>query len=107
MLYCNIFKDVFDDPEEEIIYNFLEAQTEALAKLKSTSFERTFDWRKILAEGKSRRRSMDIELTKLNRPKKMCKVDDAANDASRLASNTIQDLHGGTFPFYILDLRSS
>ncbi|XP_067208138.1 dynein axonemal intermediate chain 3-like isoform X2 [Linepithema humile] len=89
-------EDIFADPEEEIIYNFLEVQAEALAKLKSTSFERTFDWRKILAEGKSRRRSMDIELTKLNRPKKMCKVDGVANDASRLASNAIQDLHGGS-----------
>ncbi|XP_071554596.1 dynein axonemal intermediate chain 3 [Temnothorax nylanderi] len=78
---------VFADPEEEIIYNFLEVQAEALAKLKSTPFERTFDWRKVLAQGKSRRRSMDIELKKLNRPKKTCKVDGAVNDASRLACN--------------------
>ncbi|XP_025074434.1 WD repeat-containing protein 63-like [Pogonomyrmex barbatus] len=78
---------VFADAEEEIIYNFLEVQAEALAKLKSTPFERTFDWRKVLARGKSRRRSMDIELKKLNRPKKTCKVDGAVNDASCLASN--------------------
>ncbi|XP_011881910.1 PREDICTED: WD repeat-containing protein 63-like [Vollenhovia emeryi] len=80
-------EDVFADPEEEIIYNFLEVQAEALAKLKSTPFERTFDWRKVLAQGKSRRRSMDIELKKLNRPKKTCKVDGAVNDASRLVGN--------------------
>ncbi|KYM99187.1 WD repeat-containing protein 63, partial [Cyphomyrmex costatus] len=80
-------EDVFADPEEEIIYNFLEVQAEVLVKLKSTPFERTFDWRKVLAQGKSRRRSMDIELKKLNRLKKTCKVDDAVNDASRLAGN--------------------
>ncbi|RLU14738.1 hypothetical protein DMN91_012625 [Ooceraea biroi] len=44
---------VFADPDEEIIYNFLEVQTEALAKMKSTPFERTFNWRKVLAQGKS------------------------------------------------------
>ncbi|KMQ95208.1 wd repeat-containing protein 63-like protein [Lasius niger] len=66
-------EDVFADPEEEIIYNFLEVQAEALAKLKSTPFERTFDWRKVLARGKSRRRSMDIELKKLNKLKKTAK----------------------------------
>lgn len=66
-------EDVFADPEEEIIYNFLEVQAETLAKLKSTSFERTFDWRKVLARGKSRRRSMDIELKKLNKLKKTAK----------------------------------
>lgn len=70
------------------MYNFLEVQAEALAKLKSTPFERTFDWRKVLAQGKWRRRSMDIELRKLNKPKKTCKVDGAVNDASRLACNT-------------------
>ncbi|KYN37163.1 WD repeat-containing protein 63 [Trachymyrmex septentrionalis] len=80
-------KGVFADPEEEIIYNFLEEQAEALAKLESTPFERTFDWRKVLAQGKSRRRSMDIGLKKLNRLKKTCKVDDAVNDASRLVDN--------------------
>ncbi|XP_018315857.1 WD repeat-containing protein 63 [Mycetomoellerius zeteki] len=80
-------EDVFADSEEEIIYNFLEVQAEALAKLKSTPFERTFDWRKVLAQGKSRRRSMDIELKKLNRLKKTCKVDGAVNDASRLVGN--------------------
>ncbi|KAG5323907.1 WDR63 protein, partial [Acromyrmex heyeri] len=48
-------KEVFTDPEEEIIYNFLEVQAEALAKLKSKPFKRTFDWRKVLAQGKSRK----------------------------------------------------
>ncbi|KAL6444357.1 hypothetical protein ACFW04_001911 [Cataglyphis niger] len=66
-------EDVFIDPEEEIIYNFLEVQAEALAKLESTPFERTFDWGKILARGKSKRRSMDIELKKLNKLKKTAK----------------------------------
>ncbi|XP_070156340.1 dynein axonemal intermediate chain 3 [Polyergus mexicanus] len=66
-------EEVFTDPEEEIIYNFLEVQAEALAKLKSTPFERTFDWRKVLARGKSRRRLMDIELKKLNKVKKTAK----------------------------------
>ncbi|KAL0122712.1 hypothetical protein PUN28_007420 [Cardiocondyla obscurior] len=79
-------EDVFADPEEEIMYNFLEVQAEALAKLKTAPYERTFDWRKVLAQGKLRRRSMDIELKKLNRPRKTCKVDDAVNDASRLAA---------------------
>lgn len=60
-------------------------QAEALAKLKSTPFVHTFDWRKVLAQGKSRRRSMDIELKKLNRPNETHKVDGAVNDASRLA----------------------
>jgi len=69
------------------MYNFLEVQAEALAKLKTTPFERTFDWHKVLAQGKSRRRSMDIELKKLNRLKKTCKVDGTVNDASRLVGN--------------------
>ncbi|XP_072755776.1 dynein axonemal intermediate chain 3 [Anoplolepis gracilipes] len=66
-------EDVFADPKEEIIYNFMEVQAEALAKLKSAPFERTFNWRKVLVQGKSRRRSMDIELKKLNKLKKTAK----------------------------------
>ncbi|EGI60624.1 WD repeat-containing protein 63 [Acromyrmex echinatior] len=80
-------KEVFADSEEEIIYNFMEVQAEVLAKLKSKPFKRTFDWRKVLAQRKSRRRSMDIELKKLNRLKKTFKVDGAVNDASRLVDN--------------------
>jgi len=44
-------KTIFEDPQEEIIFNYLEVQTEALAKLKSAPFERKFDWRKMLARG--------------------------------------------------------
>jgi hypothetical protein len=45
-------KVIFEDPLEELIFNFLEVQTEALAKLKSAPFEHKFDWRKVLARGK-------------------------------------------------------
>jgi len=45
-------KTIFEDPQEELIFNFLEVQTEALAKLKTTPFEHKFDWRKVLARGK-------------------------------------------------------
>lgn len=87
-LFYSFDKGTFDDPEQEIVYNFLEIQAEALAKLKSTSFEHKFNWRKILLQGKSRRQSMDVTLKNLNKPKRIYKMDAIINDTSRLVSNT-------------------
>ncbi|XP_025154358.1 WD repeat-containing protein 63 [Harpegnathos saltator] len=88
-------EEAFADPQEEIIYNFLEVQAEALAKLKSAPFERTFDWRQVLAQAKSTRRLMNVELKKLNKLRGMCRVLDgsAVNDASRMfADDTMADV---------------
>ncbi|KAG7202748.1 hypothetical protein KM043_009919 [Ampulex compressa] len=62
-------QDYFVDPDEEVIYNFLEVQAEALASIQSRPFEHSFDWRKVLREGKSRRRSLDTDLRRLNKRK--------------------------------------
>ncbi|XP_076231315.1 dynein axonemal intermediate chain 3 [Calliopsis andreniformis] len=61
------------DPEEEILYNFLQTQAEVLDYLQKNPFVYSFDWRKVLTEGKSRRVSMDYQLHKNNRRKSKLK----------------------------------
>lgn len=62
------------DPEEEILHNFMETQTEVLDYLQKNPFVHTFDWRKILTEGKSRRVSMDYKLRRNIRRKSRLSV---------------------------------
>ncbi|XP_043273310.1 dynein axonemal intermediate chain 3-like [Venturia canescens] len=52
----------FKNPEEQIIYDFMETQSEALAEMRANPYEPDFDWRKVLSEGKMRRKSMDVAL---------------------------------------------
>ncbi|XP_032679284.1 WD repeat-containing protein 63-like [Odontomachus brunneus] len=94
-------EEAFADPEEEIIYNFLAVQAEALAKLKSAPFERMFNWRQVLAQAQSTRRLMNIEVKKLNKLRRTCGMSDGSSvvsDASRmLAGDTIADMREKTF----------
>ncbi|XP_053985463.1 dynein axonemal intermediate chain 3-like [Hylaeus volcanicus] len=50
------------DPDEEIVQKFMETEAEALAYLQQNPFVHTFNWRKVLDEGKARRYSMDYKL---------------------------------------------
>lgn len=102
-------KEAFADPEEEIIYNFLEVQTEALAKLKSAPLERTFNWRQVLAQAKSTRRLMNIELKKLNKLRREYGVVDcggAVSDASWMLAGdrTTADIRESKFSLFALAL---
>ncbi|KOC65332.1 WD repeat-containing protein 63, partial [Habropoda laboriosa] len=58
------------DPNEEIIYHFMETQAKILNDMQKTPFQHIFNWREILMKGKTRRLSMDTELRKLNKIKK-------------------------------------
>ncbi|XP_046142621.1 dynein axonemal intermediate chain 3-like [Osmia bicornis bicornis] len=58
------------DPNEEILYNFMQTQMEVLDELQKHPFQHSFNWRKILTEGKTRRISMDSELRTLTKAKK-------------------------------------
>lgn len=58
------------DPNEEILNNFAETQTRVLTELEKQPFQHSFDWKKILTEGKSRRISMDSELRRLTKSRK-------------------------------------
>lgn len=58
------------DPNEEILYHFMQTQMEVLDELEKHPFQHSFDWRKILTEGKTRRISMDSELRRLTKTKK-------------------------------------
>ncbi|KZC15061.1 WD repeat-containing protein 63 [Dufourea novaeangliae] len=72
ILQGEVLQDVsYIDPDEEIVYNFMETQTEVLAYLQKNPLIHTFDWRTTLREGKSRRVSMDYQLeNKFNKAKK-------------------------------------
>ena len=58
-------------PDDEIIYNFIETQAEVLDYLQKNPFEHSFDWKKVLKEGKTRRVSMDYKLKKVNNRSKI------------------------------------
>nr|XP_012140966.1 PREDICTED: WD repeat-containing protein 63-like isoform X2 [Megachile rotundata] len=58
------------DPNEEILNNFAQTQMKVLAELEKQPFQHSFDWKKILTEGKSRRISMDSELRRLTKSRK-------------------------------------
>ncbi|XP_026674816.1 WD repeat-containing protein 63-like [Ceratina calcarata] len=62
------------DPSEEIIYHFMETQAKVLADLQKNPFQHSFDWRKILEKGRTRRATMDVGLRKLSRSKRISKV---------------------------------
>lgn len=51
----------------------MEIQSEALAEMRANPYEPNFDWRRVLSEGKMRRKSMDVALkwnTEQNEPEK-------------------------------------
>lgn len=58
------------DPNEEIVYHFMETQAKVLGELQKTPFQHTFNWREILMKGRIRRLSLDTELRKLNKTRK-------------------------------------
>ncbi|XP_023288398.1 WD repeat-containing protein 63 [Orussus abietinus] len=46
----------------KLVQEFLKIQAEALAEVRTSPHEYSFDWRKILADGKARRRALDLDL---------------------------------------------
>lgn len=58
------------DPNEEIIYHFMEIQAKVLANLQKYPFEYSFNWKNILKNKKTLRVTMDTELRKLNKFKR-------------------------------------
>ncbi|XP_043587489.1 dynein axonemal intermediate chain 3-like isoform X1 [Bombus pyrosoma] len=58
------------DPNEEIIYHFMETQAKVLADLQKHPFQHSFNWENILRKKKTIRVTMDTELKKLNKSKK-------------------------------------
>ncbi|CAK9811661.1 Dynein axonemal intermediate chain 3 [Anthophora plagiata] len=58
------------DPNEEIVYHFMETQAKVLNDLQKTPFQHTFNWKEILMKGRIRRLSLDTELRKLNKTRK-------------------------------------
>ncbi|XP_078051516.1 uncharacterized protein LOC144477655, partial [Augochlora pura] len=50
------------DPDEQIVQHFMETQSKMLTFLQQNLLIHTFDWRKTLREGKSRRVNMDYKL---------------------------------------------
>ncbi|XP_043520193.1 dynein axonemal intermediate chain 3-like isoform X2 [Frieseomelitta varia] len=58
------------DPNEEIIYHFMEIQAKVLANLQKHPFEYSFNWKNILKDKKTLRVTMDAELRKLNKFKR-------------------------------------
>nr|XP_031832259.1 WD repeat-containing protein 63-like [Nomia melanderi] len=50
------------DPDEEILRNFIETQTKMLTFLQQNPLIHTFDWRKTLREGKSRRLTVHYKI---------------------------------------------
>lgn len=62
---------MYVDPNEEIIKKFMETQAEALTYLQKNPFVHTFNWRKILNEGISRRALMDYKLLQFTKQKKI------------------------------------
>ena len=58
------------DPNEEIIYHFMQVQAKVLANLQKHPFQYSFDWKNILKKGKRMRVTMDTELKKLNKSSK-------------------------------------
>ncbi|XP_046490368.1 dynein axonemal intermediate chain 3 [Neodiprion pinetum] len=56
----------FQTQEEKFIYEFLETQAEALEMIRRNPYKPTFVWRKVLTEGKYRRKVMDLQLTRRN-----------------------------------------
>ncbi|XP_017763039.1 PREDICTED: WD repeat-containing protein 63-like [Eufriesea mexicana] len=62
------------DPNEEIIYHFMETQNKVLSDLQKNPLQHSFNWQNILKKGKIMRDSMDIELRKLSMTKKKFSV---------------------------------
>ncbi|XP_048508570.1 dynein axonemal intermediate chain 3 [Athalia rosae] len=56
----------FQSPEEEMVFQFLETQAEALEIVRRNPYKPTFVWRKVLTEGKYRRKVMDMQLARRN-----------------------------------------
>lgn len=56
----------FQSPEEEMVFQFLEIQAEALEMVRRNPYKSTFVWRRILTEGKYRRKVMDLQLARRN-----------------------------------------
>jgi hypothetical protein len=58
--------------DEEIIENYKEIESEALALMQQNSTELDFSWQKLITEGIHRRRSMDVNMkaqkAKMNKP---------------------------------------
>lgn len=56
----------FRNPKEEMIFQFLETQAEALETIRRNPYKPTFVWRQVLTEGKYRRKVMDLQLARRN-----------------------------------------